>query len=542
MSLKYKFLVLMCAIGTLTFAQDWKTYPYNPSGQIAFPLDEGRHTAEPIEWWYSSGHLVGQTSGKSYSFMYTFFHYPQSGFDGFRILNITDDDTGTFYQDVKPLNYTTLSTSGFDIEADVFLAGTEYWRNAVDGANTPIPFEYELFALTSSAGLDIMFETLKRPLILGDDGFLNQGLSNYTYYYSQTSNAITGSITFGGTTESVIGTGWIDRQYGDFNPLTGEKYEWFSMQLSNGMDLNMWNIFTADRLIPNTEAYKILSAYVDETTQYTTADFQIERLAYNCMPDGERCYSKQWRLTSVINDLDLTITTLHDNTEVSLPFRFFEGATSITGTVNGLAVTGIGFTELLHDYQHPDITITTPNSGVYDTSLPITWELNNPDDGRQIFYDVAYSIDNQSTFTTIASGLTDTSYLWNNPTISDGDSIWFRISAYSIDGVLNNTVISDVASTTTLSLDTLTMNSIKVVFPNPVSHTFTIQLNDVINGSYSVVDISGRVVFTSEILNTNTIAIATNDLNSGVYVVQLRAEKGTSSSYNGQINLKFVKQ
>ncbi|MEH6535779.1 MAG: lipocalin-like domain-containing protein [Psychroserpens sp.] len=534
MNLKINLFCLLCVISTLTFAQDWKTYPYNPSGQVAFPIDEGRHTAEPIEWWYSAGHVVGQTTGKSYSFMYTFFHYPLSGFDGFRILNITDDDTGTFLQDVKPVNYTTLSTTSFDIEADVFLAATESWRNKEDINNIPIPFEYELYALTANAGLDLEFETLKRPLMVGDDGYLNQGENNYTYYFSQTMNEVTGSITFNGTTEPVIGTGWIDRQYGTFNPLTGEKYEWFSVQLSNGMDLNLWNIFTPDRLIPNNEAYKILSAYVDESTQYTTDDFQIERLAFNCMPDGERCYSKQWRLTSTSNAIDLTITTLHDNTEVQLPFRFFEGATSITGTVNGMAVTGIGFAELLHDYEHPDVTITSPISGIYDASMPITWQLNNPDDGRPIFYDLEYSIDNQNSFNTIATSLTNPSYLWTNPSISEADEVWFKITAYSIDGVLNSIVISDSASSATLSTDDQFLNTIKS-YPNPVKDVFNIEFSSVLKGNYTLVDVSGRLINTSELFNNQTVSFSTEHLKSGMYFVLIKTDKGNA-------NVRFVKQ
>ncbi|OUS01989.1 hypothetical protein A9Q86_04880 [Flavobacteriales bacterium 33_180_T64] len=531
---KFNLLVVLLAISTLTFAQDWKTYPYNPSGQVAFPQDEGRHSAEPIEWWYSAGHVIGQTTGKSYSFMYTFFHYPQAGFDGFRILNITDDDTGTFLQDVKPVNYNTLSTTSFDIEATVFLAGTEFWRNKEDASNVPIPFEYKLFASTTNAGLDLEFETLKRPLILGDDGYLNQGENNYTYYFSQTMNAVIGSITFNGTTEPVIGTGWIDRQYGNFNPLTGEKYEWFSMQLSNGMDLNLWNIFTSNRLIPDNEAHKILSAYVDESTQYTTDDFQIERLAFNWMPDGQRCYSKQWRLTSDTNNIDLTITTLHDNTEVQLPFRFFEGATSITGTVNGIAVNGIGFAELLHDYEDPEVTITSPISGSYDTSMPITWELTNPDDGRPIFYDLAYSIDNQNTFNSIATSLTNPSYLWENPTLSNGDQVWFKITAYSIDSVLNSTVISASVSSATLTTDTHFLTTI-TSYPNPVNAIFTIEFGAVLSGNYTIVDVSGRVITTSEIVNNQIVSLSTKHLKAGIYFVAIKTE-------NGNANLRFVKQ
>ena len=522
-------------MSTFCYAQDWKAYPYNPTGQVAFPVDEGRHTSEPIEWWYSAGHVVGQTSGKSYSFMYTFFHFPQAGYDGFRILNITDDDTGTFFQDVKPLNYTTLSTTGFDIEADILFGGTEYWRNKEDGSSQPIPFEYELSAAIGTGGLDLEFVTLKRPLILGDDGYLDQGLANYTYYFSQTKNDVTGTLTFNGVTEAVIGTGWIDRQYGDFNPLTGEKYEWFSMQLSNGMDINLWNIFTADRQIPNTEEYKILSAYVDESTQYTISDFNIERLAFNCMPDDEMCYSKQWRLTSSTNNLDLLISTMHDNTEVQLPFRFFEGATTITGTVNGNPVTGIGFAELLHDYEDPDLTITSPSGGFYDPSMPITWDLNNPDDGRPVFYDVEYSIDNQANFTSIAQGLTNTSFTWTTPTISNGDSVWFKIIGYSIDGTLISEEISTSSSSVTLVLEDRNYEDFKL-YPNPVQDELILTTShSVIISEYEIIDSNGRSIFKSEELTESQLRIDSEFLESGIYFIKVRTDKRESI-------LKFIKQ
>lgn len=525
----------MCFFGyTLVHAQDWKVYPYAPAGQVAFPDDEGRHTSEPIEWWYTAGHVVGQTSGKSYSFMYTFFHYPQSTFDGFRILNITDDDTGTFYQNVLPLNYTTLSTTGFDIEASVFLSGIETWRNKRDGGNQPIPFEYELFASTGDAGLDIELVTTKRPLILGDDGYLNQGIVNYTYYFSQTANAITGNLTFNGVTEPIVGTAWIDRQYGNFNPLTGEKYEWFSMQLSNGMDLNLWNIFTPDRLVPDDEKYRILSAYVDESTQYTTDDFQIERLAFNCMPDEVMCYSKQWRLTSPVNNIDLVISTLHDNTEVQLPFRFYEGATTVTGTVNGVAVTGIGFAELLHSYQDPTITITSPINGTYDPSSLITWDLDNPDDGRPVYYDLEYSDDNQSSFNAIATDLTSPSFLWDSTPLVNGDEVIFRITSRSIDGELSTTTLSPVATVATLSLTDADLGKIKS-YPNPVNELLTVNLGTNLNGIYTIVDMKGSLVLTNPIISKEVLEVQTSALKSGIYILSVESDKGV-------FNLKFIKQ
>lgn len=197
--------------------------------------------------------------------------------------------------------------------------------------------------------------------MVGGTGFLFQGVDNYTYYYSLTEIAVSGSLTVNGVTEPVSGVAWIDRQYGDFNPNTGEDYEWFSLQLSNEIDINLWNIFTFQDEIPDTPTYRYLSAYIDENTSLTNSEFDLDRLSYAWMPDGEVCYAQQWRLTIPEIEAALMITARHPDQEVALPFRFYEGTTDIEGTIGGPPVTGRSFAELLKHYQHPLLS-TSPTS------------------------------------------------------------------------------------------------------------------------------------------------------------------------------------
>lgn len=523
-----KLILFLSALILVTFtcnAQDWKTYPYTPSGSlVSFSSDEGRHDAEPIEWWYTAGHITGSTSAKEYSYMLTYFYYPESGFDGFRILNLTDNSDGTFYQNVLPVNYTNLSNTELNIEASVLLGGTETWKNKIDSGNM-VPFEYEIAA--SGGGITLNFElvTTKRPLILGNDGYLDQGSTSYTYYYSQTSNDLTGTLTIGASSESVTGTAWIDRQYGNFNPLTGEKYEWFSLQLSNGMDINLWNVFNDNREIPDNSKYRIFSAYVDDSNQYTSSDFQIERLTFFCTPDEVNCYASQWRLTSNDqHDIDVVITSLFTTSEVQLPFRFFEGATIIIGTIDGIDVTGKGFTELLHHYEKPNLSITSPSGGIYDTSTPISWDLNNPDDGRPITYDLEYSIDNQNTFLPIAQDIVDTSYLWSNSPISESDNVWFKLIGKSVDGILSSQVISSSSSSPTLSTVSFNLNGIKL-YPNPGLNQITLEFKErVSNVKMEVIDVSGRLMFSNNSKHTILENINISALPQGVYFIRIYSE------------------
>ena len=527
----YTFLFLLLVF-KISVAQDWKTFPYQPAGSlISFPKDEGRHANEPVEWWYISGHLQGKTTGKDYSVMISYFHYPALGYDGFRILNITDETNGSFFQDTKPVHYTSMATDYLDIQAKVAAGGNEFWKNKKDFGNKLVPYEYQISTASALAALDLDCVATKRPLILSEDGYFEQGVSNYTYYYSQTRNTITGTLTLNNSTEEVEGIAWIDRQYGDFNPYFGERYEWFHMQLSNGMDVNLWNIFDVANHIPDNSKYRLLSAWVADGTQYTTDKFKIERLGYNWMPDSLMCYADKWRVTSDENKIDVIITTKNKTTEVQLPFRFFEGATSISGTVNGQSVTGSGFAELLHSYQNPGLTINYPNVGKFQINKAITWQLINPDEGRPVTYDLEYSINNRATFMPVAQALTDTFYQWNNAPLSAGDKIWFKVTAHSIDGKLTGSEISKQEATLDLAG---AGNDLVKWYPNPaIDFLYAILQWQRNNPAGRVIDASGRTVLWID-KNSLTNKVNISSLQRGAYVLVM-------DHPSGPLSFKFIK-
>jgi predicted secreted hydrolase len=530
------FLILFSGFAS---AQNWKTYPYSPEGTLlSFPADEGRHEEEPIEWWYTSGHLTGTQTGNQYSFMVSYFYYPLYGYDGFRILNLSNENTGQFYNNTSPFVLNQLGTDSLNIDANVYPGIQENWNNKVDGSGRMIPFEYVLSAASQDASLNLNFVTMKRPLILADSGLFYQGSASYTYYYSFTKNEVSGEISFEGVTEPVSGTAWIDRQFGTFNPLTEEDYEWFCIQLSNEMDINLWNVFSRQREIPEGSAYRLLAAYVDENTQITTDDFEIERLAYHFMPDSARCYAQQWRLTSTAPDLDLVITTLHQNNEVDLPFRFFEGATYVTGSAGGLPVTGKGFAELLHSYAQPQVELIYPAGSFWNSNRPISWRLKNPDDGRPVKYTLECSIDNKLSFFTVAGALNETSFYWNEPDLVEGNSCWFRVTAFSVDSVLIGSVISSAPSAYEPNLTAIRPHSeeqeekmIMQIYPNPANNRLIISLNEAHPyQQVQVLDILGSVLMERKIGNTFQLELDTGQLVPGLYTVKLASRERNAIS------------
>ncbi|SDM35620.1 Por secretion system C-terminal sorting domain-containing protein [Catalinimonas alkaloidigena] len=522
--MKLPFLVftflLTLLVGPVA-GQAWKTYPYAPeNSRISFPQDEGAHLDEPIEWWYTMGHLVGDSSGTRYSFMLTYFDYEVYGFDGFRILNLSNDDAGEFYQETLPINFTELAEDSLYIKAAVFSGKTETWTHKTAADGRMIPFEYVLKAYSKKGALDLAFVAEKPPLILADSGFFHQGAASYTYYYSQTTNRVTGTLTINGVQETVTGTSWIDRQYGSFDPNKGENYEWFSVQLSNGMDLNIFNIFTKENTTPDTLTYKTLAAYVDTAHQYTTADYQLERLAFAYTPDSTRCYSQRWRLTSPVNQVDLLIEAEHPNSEVALPFRFYEGATRVSGTVNGVAVTGYGFAELLHSYARPDITLLDPQPATWGPEVPMTWQLHNPDDGRAVWYDLDYSVEGKQ-FLPVATALTDTFYYWQDMPALAADSLWIRVTAYSVDSTLtgSSTLGAEVIAT---QIAVQPLRASGMVYPNPTSDFLLISLDTPVEpNALLVTDVQGRAVATKVVREDNALKVDVTRLMPGVYRAQV---------------------
>lgn len=485
-------------------------------------MDEGRHISEPVEWWYTSGHLTGESTGIHYSYMLTYFYNPQFSFDGFRIFNLSNDDEGQFFDETNALTYNTLATDSLNIEANIFLGGTDTWRNKTDSSGNSLPFEYEISASAGNGSLSMEYSALKPPLILADSGFLYQGATDYTFYYSQTKNEVNGTITFNGITEDVTGTSWIDRQYGVFNPSTGQEYEWLCIQLSNEMDINVYNIFTSDDRIPDTITFKILSVYVDDATQYTTSDFELIRLEYSYMPDSLRCYSQKWRLTSTLNELDIVISTLNSDNEVQLPFRFYEGSTTIEGTVNGASVTGIGFAELLHSYEKPDILIT--NTSMWDQDTTITWQIGNPDDGNPLKYDLEYSVDNQLNFLPIVSQHADTFYYWDASPVSEVDTSWIRVTGYSVDTTLQNSDITTLIVGNNTYLQEPDIQISLKVYPNPSSGQFTFEGEGI--QTIEIADFTGRIIYSSSNIQTKHI-IDLSGHARGIYYVKAAAFSGS---------------
>ncbi|MBW2037521.1 MAG: T9SS type A sorting domain-containing protein [Deltaproteobacteria bacterium] len=518
-------------------AQQWKVYPYHKEGTlIYFPKDEGIHPeyalGSGVEWWYTNLHFKGETTGKHYSAMAAFFNYH------FRIFNLADETNHDFYS-IFDLGSLSASEDSLNLSF-VSPRGNDHWSVKTDANGQMLPFQYHLQVGDGTGKLSVDLDAQKRPLIVGLDGLVTVG-SGDSYYYSQTNLAVSGSITFKGVIENVTGVAWIDHQYGPFlvSPVSEESYEWFSLQLDNGMDLILWNIFTGSNDIPMDASHRLCTILIDDLNQDTTSTFTLERLTYWKYRPGSY-FANKWHFVDTIHKIDVTIEPLFDNQVVPflLNTYFWEGSCSVSGIVNGDSVKGTAFAELLHIYRVPSITVVSPNGGEsWDGDEAVVWMLNNPDDGDPLTYDVFYSADSGKSYIPIVTGIIDTSYFWDVSGLTPGDSYLVKIIGYSIDSTIVGVDCSDrffsiVPPAAVREAEPLVVTSFRLLqnYPNPFNSETMIRFDvkEACRVQLKVFDIRGAEVAT----------LVDGHRPPGMYKVQFDARKLPSGIYFYQIRMK----
>jgi len=439
-------IYILMANLALAATNDWKRYPYQASGsEIVFPKDEGAHPGIPnMEWWYSVMHLKGQSSGDHYSVLVTHFN------NHIRFFTVTNLDKGTH------TSGTTMgvlrSQKGKLNIAHLTKYGKDIFRSKTDGKGRLIPFEYEIKTHHDQMQLNVTLNSQKRPLMVTGDGLVTVGTSGYSYYYSLTRLQVEGQLSYLGTTEQVKGDGWMDHQWGPFiiSPFeigrAFETYEWFCVQLDNGQELMISNIFDREYHLPMTEEYGGIELVRPDGKSMHLYERDFKRTGYWQDPVSKNYMSMGWELDVPQWNLHLKLQPDFLDQMVRLPAKgsFWEGSISVTGLVDNRPVKGKAFGELIHRYQKPELTLAPIKTTLRkDENLKIQWRVKNPDDGNPLHYNV-YLVHN-GLEVAIARNLLDNTFEAKIDTIltsPNGAKIKIKVQASSVDGKLEDSVLS----------------------------------------------------------------------------------------------------
>jgi predicted secreted hydrolase len=313
-----------------------------PRPPVTFPADEAPHK-DLTEWWYYTGHLESD-DGRHWGFELVTFQILRATLDPVYLTHfaITDQQRGQFKYDVKgsqgaqaqPLQGFALDVDGQKMSG---LNGSDALQASLDG-----------YSLNLNLHTD-------RPPVLHEGGLVTFGPAGDSYYYSRTRMDLTGTIDDHGQPVAVHGLAWFDKQWGNFLVMGGG-WDWFSLQLDDGTDV-MLNLIR-DRAGTIQLAY---GTYVDPDGSFHHLGgetFQVSPLGSWTSPHTGVTYPSGWRATIPDHNVDLTIAPVLADQELdtheTTGLIYWEGAQSITGTLDGRPIGGQGYVELVgYDSARP---------------------------------------------------------------------------------------------------------------------------------------------------------------------------------------------
>jgi hypothetical protein len=237
--------------------------------------------------------------------------------------------------------------------------------------------------------------------------------------------------------------------------------------------------------------------------------------------------------------MDLHINTVHPHCEVQRPFKFYEGTTTVSGTVDGVTVTGQGFAELVKGYEPPDIVMDPFPDSIWEVTTPVQWQLINPDDGLPLHYDLEYTTDIVLGFFPVIQGINDTLFTWADAPLQDGEKCWIRVRGYSVDTTLagySNTVHTTVQNTgNSISehMEDPAEDTRLNIYPNPARDFVTIQFRvDPSTLTYRIMDIAGKQIVESALEPAGkTVRLDIRMLEPGTYILWIIADKEYSTRF-----------
>ena len=299
----------------------------NPSADLAA---QAPASSDPT--YVDSIYAISQVQGGGHKFavLVDVASLPNAGVQEV-LFSISDETTGWYksYETAVPAGQFSWSSTGLNLTAGtVSLTGSAQQINGA--ATTPV-------------GSFTAQYTPKGPALDYTAVGATRLLSDTDYEYAFPGATTTGTLTAEGSTYTVSGTSWIDRQWGP-QPLADPtmQWTWFGMTLSNGDQVAIWDILDgtaqnswATVLSPN-GSYQVVP--VTPVANSAGAPWTS--------PASGNTYPTAWNITIPSLSADLVVTkTGPTGQEFPNPGAHVEATGSVLGTISGSLVTGSTFLE-----------------------------------------------------------------------------------------------------------------------------------------------------------------------------------------------------
>lgn len=314
---------------------------------ITFPRDGGPHKAI-VEWWYYNGFLTSK-EGRRFAYMMCLFKVDNKKV-GIPVLSripiktvyfahslLTDIDNQKFEENIE--YFSVISRDSF--KRPLMFVNFLNPLGIKDGYLSSVIKENKMFDFhLKRDAFDLRLTNTKQPLLEGGNGFLKLH-DRTTYYYSLTNLKTEGLVFVDNKIIEVAGKSWMDHQWADVS-FANDKWTWFSLQLDNNIE-----IVCFEHGVDN-KSYLASISYPDGHAEHT------ENVIIK--PVGDSWYSKktkaeyflEYKIEIPEKKMEFSVRPPVKNQEMIFgSINYWEGPLEVAGHIEGTAVRGQGFMELV---------------------------------------------------------------------------------------------------------------------------------------------------------------------------------------------------
>jgi predicted secreted hydrolase len=332
----------------------------------SFPRDHGAHPNFKSEWWYFTGNLKEDGTGRPFGYQLTIFRqgvqidpaqknskWAMRDFY-FGHLTISDIAKNEFHVAEKvsrgALGEAHAATDGMDVAIGNWTITT---LDTISKWNAEsIKEHYALRAKADDMAIDLLASPLK-PLVLEGVNGLSQkssGAGNASYYYSFPRLETSGHLTLAGKTYDVSGLSWFDHEFSTSSLSKNEiGWDWFCIQLGSNEEIMLYALRDKSGAIdPASEGTWVKADGTSE--RLLPGSFTITKTGTWKSPHSGATYPAGWHIIIPSHQADLTVAPAMADQELNLTkmgkLSYWEGACTIAGRVGNADVKGVGYTEL----------------------------------------------------------------------------------------------------------------------------------------------------------------------------------------------------
>lgn len=323
--------------------------------RFEFPRDHASHPDYKIEWWYYTGNVT-TADGRRFGYQVTFFRvgvaFAPTNPSKWAIRDLymthlaVSDARGNRYRFAEKLTRGGPGLAG--AATDRYHVWNDDWIATLAGSRP----QHVLKASSANAAVDLVLDEGKPPVINGINGISQKGAQpgNASHYYSLTRMPTRGTLTIDSERFEVSGISWMDHEFGtSFLEPEQRGWDWFSIQLSDGRELMLYQLRRAD----GSRDPRSSGTLVDRTgrpTHLTNDQFALAEGRSRFTSKNGTVYPIEWTVTVPSQKIALKVTTPVNDQELSLlpstGIAYWEGMIDVAGTSAGAAVTGSGYLEM----------------------------------------------------------------------------------------------------------------------------------------------------------------------------------------------------